>query len=247
LARPKKTAEGPESKPRRRRKTRRQKPQGAAAPLPPPIPVQDVQPAQQPLGEVIPFSAGSAPSSTPTFEPGPGDPLTPEQEHILADVPQFIGDAPATAAPGDQGEPGGGGEDDAIAALMAQVAFEPQDVQDTICEFFEWLAERFQSHHWKLSDRQARMLGKPSAILANAMWSKLSALLPDIIGQWCESTPGATAFLFAFGIVVVPKVKKQFSLSRERARERAQTVRPMTRPAVPVASPGAAQAVPTMQ
>lgn len=161
-------------------------------------------------------------------------------------MPHFIGDAPATAAPGDQGEPGGG-EDDAVAALMAQVAFEPQDVQDTICEFFEWLAERFDSDHWKLSDRQARMLGKPSAILANAMWTKLTALLPDIIGQWCESTPGATAFLFAFGIVVVPKVKKQFTLSRQRARERAQTVRPMPRPPVPVQSPGMPQGVPAMQ
>ena len=117
------------------------------------------------------------------------------------------------------------------------MAFEPQDVQDTICEFFEWMAERFDSDHWKLSERQARMLGKPSAILADAMWRKLTALLPDIIGQWCESTPGATAFLFAFGIVVVPKVKKQFTISRERARRSAQTVRRMPSPVTPAGSP----------
>ena len=199
LAKPNnKPEQKPASKPRRRKKTRRQKPQ-SVAPLPPPIPVADVHPAQP--QNVIPFSAGSAPSLTPICDPRPGDPLTNEQEHILADVPQFIGDAPQaeSGAQGGADEPGESG--DAVASLMAQIAFEPQDVQDTICEFFEWMAERFDSDHWKLSERQARMLGKPTAILADAMWRKLTALLPDIIGQWCESTPGATAFLFAFGIV----------------------------------------------
>ena len=74
------------------------------APLPPPIPVADVHPAQP--QNVIPFSAGSAPSLTPICDPRPGDPLTNEQEHILADVPQFIGDAPA-ASRGAQGDADG--------------------------------------------------------------------------------------------------------------------------------------------
>lgn len=198
---------------------------------------------------VIPFSDGSAHSLPQTSEPKPGEPLTAEQEHILSDVPEFLGDEPAAPA-GSAGLEAG--EDDAVSALMAQVAFEPQDVQDTISEFFDWLAERFQSDHWKLSDRQARMLGKPSAQLANALWGKLTLLLPDIIGRWCESTPGATAFLFAFGIVVVPKVKKQVSISRERAREKAHKVRRMPTPGNPAGKPippmgaPAAQSIPTM-
>jgi hypothetical protein len=101
---------------------------------------------------------------------------------------------------------------------MAQVAFEPQDVQDVLCEFFDWCAERFQSEHWSLTERQARMLGRPTAQLLNSLWVKLQGVLPDILARWCETTPGATAFILAAGIVVVPKVTTQIGISRERAK-----------------------------
>lgn len=171
-------------------------------------------------------------------------------ESILSDVPEFIGDAPESqpAQVGSETQ----AEDDPISALMAQVTFEPQDVQDLLEEFFDSLAERFESDHWKLTDRQARMLGKPAAQLANALWAKLMQFLPDVLSRWCESTPGATAFLFAVGIVVVPKVKTQISISRQRVRKAQQTVRdvqprPQAVPRVGDVGPVMAQAVPPMQ
>ena len=152
-----------------------------------------------------------------------GEPLSPESERLLHAVPDAIGgEADDAGGPADVPQ----GEGDAIAALMAQVAFEPQDVQDVICELFDWLAERFQSDHWQLTDRQARMLGRPAAQLANSMWAKLQVYIPDILGKWCEETPGATAFILACGLVIGPKVTKQVAISRERAR-----VQPILKPA----------------
>lgn len=106
-----------------------------------------------------------------------------------------------------------------IASLMAQVAFEEQDVRDQLEELFEWLSERFQAEHWKLTERQSRMLGRPTAQMLTSIWAKLCTMLPDIIARWCESTPGAAAFIAACGIVIVPKAMKQVTISRQRKTE----------------------------
>jgi hypothetical protein len=140
--------------------------------------------------------------------------LPPESERLLHAVPKSIGEADDPVGPADVSE------EDPIAALMAQVAFEPQDVQDVLEEFFESLAVRFESDHWKLTERQARMLGRPSAQLLNSMWAKLQNYLPDILAHWCESTPGATAFILACGLIVAPKITRQVAISRERAAAR---------------------------
>lgn len=118
--------------------------------------------------------------------------------------------------PGEDGSEAG----EAVSELMAMVAFEPQDVQDTLTEFFDWMAERFESDHWKLTERQQRMMGRPTAMMLNSLWGKLQRLLPDILARWCEQTPGATAFILACGIVVVPKVGKQIGISRERRQSK---------------------------
>lgn len=162
-------------------------------------------------------------------------------QRILAAVPDVIGDgsSPApTGAPGDAGQ-----LDDPVAALMAQVAFEEQDVKDQLEELFEWLAERFDSEHWKLTERQSRMLGRPTAQVLNSVWAKLCTLLPDIIARWCESTPGATAFIAACGLVVLPKALKQVAISRERREterhkvQRPQPVAAASHPFVPKVQP----------
>lgn len=155
-------------------------------------------------------AAPSANSSTGSIP----DSLPPESERILAGVPETIG-----AEPDDPGAPADVPiNDDPIAALMAQVAFEPQDVQDVLAEFFDWMAERFASDHWKLTERQARMLGRPAAQMLNALWVRLQQYIPDILGRWCEETPGAMAFIVACGIVVAPKITRQVQISRERAK-----------------------------
>lgn len=167
--------------------------------------------SSSPSATVIPIS--SEPSNGSSAKP-----LSAESERLLGSVPDSISDG----LPGADGpEASGASEaDDAIAALMAQVAFEPQDVQDVVAETFEWLAEHFKSDHWKLTERQARMLGRPTAQLLNSLWARLSAYIPDILARWCEETPGATAFLLACGLVVGPKIAQQISISRQRAKER---------------------------
>jgi hypothetical protein len=131
--------------------------------------------------------------------------------------------------PGEPLDPGAGeldgadqGEDQALADLMAQVSFETQDVQDQLEEFFDWLATRFESDHWELTERQARMLGKPTAQLLNSLWAKLQMVLPEILGRWIDSTPGAAALLLAGGIVIGPKIAKQVSIGRERRKTSAR-------------------------
>lgn len=172
-------------------------------------------------------STESTLSSTASYSNEPHR-LSPEAEELLRGVPQFIGEAVD-----EQVEPGASSADvqhidDPMAALMAQVAFEEQEVKDYLCEFFDRLSDRFDSDHWMLTDRQANLLAKPSAMMANALWAKLMAIMPDILGRWCESTPGASAFLLAVGIVVVPKVTVQVKLSRERKAGAKTMVQPGT-------------------
>jgi len=138
--------------------------------------------------------------------------LTPEVEKQLNRIPDVVG------GDSDDDEMAGQGIGaDEISALLDAVAFEEQDVKDTLEELFEWLAEHFEAEHWKLTPRQVRMLGRPACQLMNSLWDKLKLRIPDIIARWCESTPGATAFLMAFGLVVVPKGLKQWKLSRASA------------------------------
>lgn len=218
---PKSAAKGADS-PRKRGKYKPRQPKQAerANPLPPPV---EIELQQSPIvdGKPDPFSlrnlftnqaqpqpetqAESQPSLTASYgDAGAID------ERILTAVPEVIGET--LPEPGQEVA----GAADPVSSLMAMVAFEEDDVRDTLGELFDWLAERFKSEHWRLNERQARMLGKPGTLLANAMWAKLQAYLPDVLGKWCETTPGALAFLTACGIVIGPKVMQQVRISRER-------------------------------
>jgi hypothetical protein len=113
-----------------------------------------------------------------------------------------------------------------MQALMGAIAFEEQDVKDTLAELFDYLSEAFDSEHWTLTERQLRMLGRPTAQLLNSLWAKLKERIPDALANWCETTPGAMAFATAFGLVVVPKAAKQWNLSRERKQTGAPAKKP---------------------
>lgn len=131
-------------------------------------------------------------------EPEPGEPLSPEAEALLS---------------GEADDPGGPGELPAgVGSALDVIKFSTEKTEKVLIEIFEWLAERFDSEHWKLSDNQVAMLGEPTAQLLGGVWSKLSEKLPDILTQ----TPGATAFLLACTIVVVPKAAQQVAVSRAR-------------------------------
>lgn len=159
-------------------------------------------------------SVSSEPSAKPSATSSPAP--SPEIEKQLSSVPDVIGDTAEVGGDLESGEATLGA--DGISALLEAVAFEEQDVKDTLGELFDWLAETFESEHWKLTERQLRMLGRPSAQLLNSIWGKLKLRIPDILANWCETTPGASAFLMAFGLVVVPKGLKQWQLSKQRAR-----------------------------
>jgi hypothetical protein len=166
------------------------------------------QPGPTPLPQKESESRSSTGSST-------SERLPDDIERKLEAVPDRI------SGDGEQTEqaPAGQIEKDDFSALLEMVAFEEQDVRDLLEEAFEWMADKFGSDHWKLSERQSRMLGRPTVMLMNSIWLKLRERLPDVLTRWCESTPGAAAFITACGIVVVPKVMKQVSLSRQTKDE----------------------------
>jgi hypothetical protein len=96
--------------------------------------------------------------------------------------------------------------------------FDPEAVGEVLEEGFAWIAEKFGSEHWKLSDRQARMLKGPTSQLLGSLYAHIERMLPAFLERWADSTPGLMDFVFVFGIVVGPKVAKQLALSRERRR-----------------------------
>lgn len=150
--------------------------------------------------------SASADHGTPISSSGE---LSPEQQQQLHAVPDVIGEQPVAAGVTDVGT-------SSMLSVLDNVAFSEQDVTDALTELFSYLSGRFDSDHWLLTERQQRMLGGPTAQLVNGVWAKLRTKLPDILARWAESTPGATAFMMAFGIVVVPKVMTQVKLSREK-------------------------------
>lgn len=162
-----------------------------------------------------------------------------EAERLLSDIPEAIGEAPRAGEKLDAEESAA-----AVGALGALspdflqglIQFEEADVRGVLEEAFEHLAVKFDSEHWKLTDRQSRMLGKPTAQLLSSIWVKLSYLLPDKFAQLCASTPGLAGFVVTSAIVLGPKVAQQFAVSRQRRSAPAPVRRPGPGP-VPVQRP----------
>lgn len=138
-------------------------------------------------------------------EPEPGEPLSAESEKLLAGETED--DAP---------EDGGVAAASAPVVLMPPILFSAEKTEKVLVEIFDWLAERFDSEHWKLTENQASMLGGPTAELLGGVWTKLAEKLPDIL----VNTPGAATFLLAVTVVVVPKTAQQIALSRARKQGR---------------------------
>jgi hypothetical protein len=174
---------------------------------------QSEPPAEKPSGFLASLKESLLGPSEPSQSesPSPSDSAIgstdPETEKLLAKVPDVI----------EESTTEDGGEEPSItsaqlSALIEDIAFEEQDVKDTLAELFDWISDYFGSDHWKLTERQIRMLGRSTFQLVNSLWAKLRMRLPDIIANWCESTPGAAAFLLACGLIVVPKGVKQWQM-----------------------------------
>lgn len=204
-------------KPRKPGKGKRGRPKKSASrrakPLPHPIDPASA-PAEQPksglFGKLLGRNQSSKPS--PAGESSGGSGAVPSDVQAQLDrIPDTIAEQPGEEHQGEAAISSGD-----IRNLMEMVAFEEQDIRDLLTEGFEWLADRFQSEHWKLTERQGRMLGKPAAQLANSLWQKLCVYLPEVLGAWIANTPGAAATLMACGVVIGPKVMLQVRLNRQR-------------------------------
>ena len=162
--------------------------------------------------------AGSSQTSSET-EPAPGEPLTPEAERIVNDVPEAIGGVYVAGEKLDDHETAA-----AVGALGSLspeflhglISFNEDDVSSVLEEGFDFLADRFESEHWKLTERQSRMLGGPTTQLLSSVWSKVAQMLPAQLAQWCMSMPGLAGFILVSAIVVGPKVTTQIAVSRKR-------------------------------
>jgi hypothetical protein len=160
---------------------------------------------------------------------------------LLRSVPESIGEA----EPEPEARPGihfAESDAEGLADLFPDIHFDPAEVGGVLEEAFDWIAERFESEHWKLSERQSRMLAKPTAELLGSLYLKLGSLLPSILMRWCEATPGLMGFILTSGIVIGPKVAVQFNLSRSRARANRnnvgrQRIPAPIRPATPQPNP----------
>jgi hypothetical protein len=172
----------------------------------------------QSQGPDAPLPNGSATSST-------SDGLSSEAHRILDSVPETIGpELGAEPVPGAIG-----------LSIVTETSFEVADVREGIASIFGWMGDHV-GEHCRLSDRQLTFVSGPTAQVLNASLGGLKEWMPGFLQRWCESTPGATAFLLAWGIVLTPMGVKQLAVMRERARARAEAGRRVPGPA-PVEAP----------
>lgn len=236
LAEQQPTLEQPARKKRRAKKRRpavvRQKP------LPPPVELEHGDPDPFKLGQTFQNPEGSplrSESFSTSGEPKPGEPIPAEREQVLREGLDEIGiDDPQPA-----NESTGVTESDGatVAAMLPEIQFDSQDVQDVLEEAFHWLADRFDSAHWELTEKQARMLGRPTAQLLSTLYQRL----PEFLTRWCDATPGLAGLCVSGAIVVGPKIARQVALSRERKKLPVANRRPQpapSRPAGPVGPVG---------
>jgi hypothetical protein len=145
---------------------------------------------------------------------GPGV-LSDEQEGKLRDIlgSDGAGDSPLPM----DGEAGGEFDGEDISGMLASISFETEDIQEVLEGAFESLAEWTKFDGWRLSERQARMMGKPLTQMANHFWGQLCAWIPDKIMAWMDSVPGFSGFLLASGVVLTPKFLKWRAARHELA------------------------------
>ncbi len=203
-------------------------------PLPPPVEIQ--QPGRDPFRLAATFQQSGAASdhqsgSSSISEPKPGQPLSEEQEQILGEAFDEIG--VAQPALGSQEPTSTGGEGATAAAMLPDITFDPEQVEDVLGEAFHWIAEKFDSAHWELTEKQSRMLGRPTAQLLTTLYSRL----PEFLLRWCDATPGLAGMVITGAIVVGPKVAQQVAISRERRKAMKPKAQPQAVPRKAQAGP----------
>ena len=215
------TTEQPASQAKPKKKTKKKKPArkkpaakrvAAVKPLPPPVALPSHPLTIQ---EVDPNAEGSVRHS-PTFlnsrEPKPGEPLSADAEQLLGFVSDPVGDDAAEHEPAAPGSVAAERSDAAaLASMLPDIEFDQQAVQDVLEEIHSWLAEKLDDANLNLSERQSRMLGKPTAALLTQVYANISMYLPGWLARACESTPALTGFILALAIVEVRSSPRTWS------------------------------------
>jgi hypothetical protein len=211
----------PLRKARKRRKTRRAKHTAQNNPLPPPLAVVSEPGNPNPA----PFEVSQVDSSTGSIangEPQPGEPLDAGAESILGALPDFIGDETqpdGTSAAHLGDDPG---SSPMLAPNAPGIQFDPEYVRAVLEESFSWVADRFDSAHWLLTERQSKMLTGPTTQLMGSLWTRVQQLLPEWLARWSSETPGLVDCVFAFSLVLGPKIGQQVAISRVRRAKAAR-------------------------
>jgi len=223
-------------------KTRAPRKPRAQESLPPPIEInQPKPPAEKPQPEsgllsgiesLFTKSQSQEPEAENQVPSGSSssvtEPLTPEAERILQDIPDVIGDVSATdsQAPVPPAE------------SLALSTFDSYLVGEYLEEGYGFIAKVTNMEHWKLTDRQSKLLAPPLAKVLSSMSDEMTGWLPGFLKNWVERTPGAAGLLIAMVAVNGPKIAQTVTVLRERskaAQVRVPKVTPMPtpRPAAP--------------
>lgn len=188
---------------------------GSTRPLPPPVPVTvNESQVSDPfsLGAIFQRSPqpeeSSVSASSSVSEPAPGEPLPAESERVLEEL------SSETGGEGDEAEFVSAGASGGVASFIPSINFKPELVKKYLNALFTRLADGFDSAHWLLTEDEADLLAGPTAELLGGAWSKLSQYLPEML----VSFPGATAFIFAAGVVIGPKIAQQMAISKVKKR-----------------------------
>lgn len=149
--------------------------------------------------------------------------LAPDVAAQLAGVPDVIGDSPS----GDNLPPiDGGSEDvaegDGVPAPDGPTVFKVKFVQKQVVNAFDLMVTWRKKSCWKVEDDDANTIAEPLTDLANSLWPKLKALLPEMIAARCEALPGLLEFLMALAMVAGPKVAADFAMKPDIDTEKAK-------------------------
>jgi hypothetical protein len=224
-----KAENNPQPKPRR---THHKRKQSASSPLPPPLelPAPSSQPEPKPngnglFGNLNPFASPSRQSSPETFSTAPQsspagfspetEPLSPEAEQILSQIPETIG--------GEADDPGGPADVGDHAGQLGGAGF---DLAGEICdeeaarEILEWvgdsLADWRKREEYRVAGKRAGGAAKHWSRVINGLWTRYAPLLLSQLG---ETVPGLIPAVAMTAIAFAPAIGadiKQTALDRGR-------------------------------
>lgn len=104
-------------------------------------------------------------------------------------------------------------------AADAPTVFKVKFIQGRVVSAFEMAAKFRRKTLWRVDDDDANSIAEPMTELANSLWPKLKALLPEMIAARCEALPGLLETLMAIAMVAGPKMAADFATKPDISEE----------------------------